>query len=246
MRRALLPMFAVLFCFAPLAVGQDESPAALRREIDRLTEEISALEARLERSQDRIDTLTAENSRLRAALSGENASDGGGDGDESGDEDTGVAELPEDPHACPDSMRAALERSWDEEFAGVDVSDDQQSRRYLRDVRSWAGKTRRDMRGKFDWRVTVLAAREQGRSRTVATLQVLDAQGRELGEPAEVEVRGSAARTILQAAQGAVFLVEGNVDVDIDVDAREGAAGDDIGPYLRTTIEYVVTRARYE
>ena len=137
MRRAVLPMFAVLFCLAPLTSAQDESPAALRREIDRLTEQISELEARLERSQDRIDALTEENRRLRSALGSENADDDKG-GDEA--EESAEAELPEDPHASPDSMRAALERSWDEEFAGVDVSDDQQSRRYLRDVRSWAGK----------------------------------------------------------------------------------------------------------
>lgn len=244
MRRAALPIVSLLLFFVPLAPAQDESPAELRREIDRLTEQISELEARLERSQQRIDDLVAENRRLLDRLR-----DGGGAGGETaGEEDGGesnAGELPLDPFACPDSMRASLERSWDEEFAGTDVSDEQQSRRYLRSVRSWAGKARRDHRGDIAWRVNVIAARSEGRS-TVATVQVIDAEGRTLGEPGVVEANGAAAQTLLQARPDAVLLIEGKVDVDIDIDARAGEAPDEIGPYLRTTYDYRVTDARYE
>lgn len=241
MRRAALPIVSLLLFFVPLAPAQDESPAELRREIDRLTEQISELEARLGRAQQRIDDLLAENNRLRN-------SDRGGSDKESTDEGEGeseTAELPLDPFACPDSMRASLERSWDEEFAGLDVSDEQQSRRYLRSVRSWAGKARRDHQGDFEWRVNVVAARAEGRS-TFATVQVVDDSGRPLGEPGEVEASGLAAQTLLQARADAVILVKGRAGIDIDVDARAGEAADEIGPYLRTTYEYRVTDARYE
>ena len=249
MRRAAFPILALLLCFTPTAPAQDDSPAVLRREIDRMAERISELEARLERSQTRIDDLLAENRRLRADLK-DGAKGGGGGSDSESDEDTGAdevggaSELPLDPFACADSMRASLERSWDAAFAGVDVTDDQQSRRYLREVRSWAGKARRDHRGDFEWRVRVLAARHEGR-RTVATVQAIDADGNELGGPVEIEATGSAARTVLQSAPDAELVISGNASVDIDVDARAGDSVEDVGPYLRTTLEFTATEARY-
>ncbi len=247
MRRAAFPVLALLLCFTPSSLAQDDSPAVLRREIDRMSERISELEARLERSQTRIDDLLAENRRLRAELKnggGGGTSDGpDNDGDDAG-ADGDAAELPLDPFACADSMRASLERSWDAAFAGVDVTDEQQSRRYLRDVRSWAGKARRDHRGDFEWRVHVLAARNEGR-RTVATVQAIDADGNELGGPVEIEATGGAARTVLQSAPNAELVISGNASVDIDVDARAGESGEDIGPYLRTTLEFTATEAYY-
>ncbi len=241
--RYALPLFAALLFFTPLASAQDESPAELRREIDRLNERIAELEARVERSQDRIDDLLDENRRLR-----ENLRDGGAESDDNADDEGDPEEtagLPSDPLACPDCMRAALEKSWDEEFAGLDITDEAQSRRYLRDVRRWAGQSRRDFRGEFSWSAKVLSARNEGRS-TVATVQVVDAQGRPLGQPAEIEAVGSAARTVLQAAPDATLRLEGAASVDIDVDARVGQQDNEVGPYLTTILEFRATRAQYE
>ncbi len=246
MRLATLSIVAASFflCLTP-AVAQDDSPAALRKQIDQLTEQIAELEAALARTTDRIELLTDENRRLRDAL--KNNKDSAGDPDDSTEtEETPTsAEAPADPFASPDSLRIALEKSWNAEFEGVDVSNDNESRQYLRDVRRWAGKAKRDYRGPFTWRANVVSARADGRS-TIAMIQVLDDRDMPIGEPAEIEATGSAARTVLQAASDAVLELTGNQSVDIDIDARLGASADQLGPYLEHTINYTVTSARYE
>lgn len=236
-----LVTLACLVLLAPAARAQDDSPAQLRREIDRQTEIIAELEAKLARATTRIEMLEAENRRLREAHRDTPA--GATDSDTA--EDNAPAELPSDPFACADSLQASIQSAWDTEFATLDVSDDAQNRQYLRDVRRWAGRTERDHRGRFTWRASVLSARDEGRS-TVAMVQVYDDQGRPLGAPAEIEALGSAARTVLQASSDAVLELTGTLSVNIDIDVRHGDTDDMVGPYVELTREFNVTQARYE
>ena len=241
--RATLALVTLLALFAAPAAAQD-TPAELRRELDRRDETIAELEARLDRAQERLDELVEENRRLREALRGDTPDDVG-PADVVPDEDPDAEpEIPTDPFAGPAATRASVQRAWDDAFAGLDVSDRAQNSRYLREVRRWAGQTERDHRGRFTWTARVLSAREEGRS-TIATVEVLDDAGRPVGEPAEIEAVGRAARTVLAAPSDARLLLEGAQEIDLDVDVRHGESGDLVGPYIQYTAEFRVTDARY-
>jgi len=240
--RAPIALIALLSLFITPALAQD-TPAELRRELDRRDEQIAELEARLERAQERIEELVEENRSLREALR-DDAPATDQPADAPRNPQTGEPEIPSDPFAAPAAARASVQQAWNDAFEGLDVSDRAQNSRYLREVRRWAGQTRRDHSGRFTWRARVTAAREDGRS-TIATVQVVDDAGRPIGQPAQIEAVGRAARTVLTAASDAVLTLEGAQDIDLDVDVRHGESDDLIGPYIEYTAEYKVTDASY-
>jgi len=238
---------SLVAAFAPAgALAQDDSPAALRRTIDQQAERIAELEALLERANAKIADLTEVNRTLRETIR-KNVNDAKTPAPAQPDAapDT-PAELPADPFASPESMRAALAQAWQAEFAGVDLNDEAQRRRYLRDVRRWAGKAQRENRGPIDWRVHVVSARDEGRQTTSAQVQILTDDNRPVGEPVGVTVTGRAARTVLSAPADAVLELTGTISVILTVDARLRATEGQTGDYIDTVIETTITSARYE
>lgn len=230
----------------PAAHAQDDSPAALRRTIDQQAERIAELEALLKRADEKIADLTADNRTLRETIR-KSVSDSKTPESPAPEASPDTpAELPADPFASPESMRAALARSWQAEFAGVDLNDEAQRRRYLRDVRRWAGKAQRENRGPIDWRVHVLSARDEGRQTTGAQVQILTDDNRPIGEPVGVTVKGHAARTVLSAPADAVLVLTGTMSASLTVDARLRAAEGQTGDYIDTVIETEITGARYD
>jgi hypothetical protein len=239
----LVALLLAAIAIAAPARAQD-SPAQLRQQIDRLTEQIAELEAEVERANERIEKLLDENRRLREALRAGGGANNGAREDEATEEEAEV-QIPDDPFAAPIAMRRYVERKWQEEFGDLTVSEGDVDTDYLRSVRRWSRDVQRDLNDEFTWRVYVHRAEDRGR-RTVAEVQVLNPAGYPLGDRVEIEATGLAGRLLLAAASDAVILVDGRMRVQLDVSVQHGAGDDLVAPYVMIEADYDVRRARYE
>jgi|GEM_PF-2631784 len=245
MRFVMLPFALMLAAIALAAPAHaQDSPAQLRQQIERLTEQIAELEAEVERATERIEKLLDENRRLREAVREGGAADRAPADDQTESESTEI-EIPDDPFAAPIAMRRYVERQWEQEFGDLTVSEGEVDTDYLRAVRPWTRSVQRDLNGDFTWRVYVHRAEDQGR-RVVAEVQVLNRAGDPLGDRVEIEALGQVGRLLLAAASDAVILVDGRMRVQLDVSVQHGVGDDLVAPYVMIEDDYDVRAARYE
>ena len=150
MVRSILIFSALLFSlFTPVTtISAQVTDSQLRRENERLREQNRTLSRELEALKKRITSLEKEVKEIRKAIAENRALPF-----ESENIDNSVEKLPDNPLACPDSLRIYLEEEYDAVFKDKSREDKQDLLNYKREVQRWCKKINRQIRGDVTWLV---------------------------------------------------------------------------------------------
>jgi len=195
---------------AGAALGQTSadpmSPAALRLENDRLRERVAELEAELDESRRLLQDLHRLVESLRASRRAPAADpaqpvEALPDALPSSDTPAAVAEIPDDPLACPESMRRALADDLQPLWEGANLESAPERERYLRDARRWARVQQRQRRGLVNWTMRLVESQQLVDGRTRLLFRIVDpASGAAIGEPVGITPEQRDAERVLAAS----------------------------------------------
>jgi hypothetical protein len=155
------------------AMGQDASPAELRREIEALRAQVEVAQAEREAAHAELMSLQMEAANLREKLAmteamvaslrdqleaarqpvAERPAAPASDESTPSQPAEPRAEVPLSPLGSPESMRLALEKSFAEAFPNPNLSSEQAKAAYQRRLGLWTTEVTRSMRGQTRWRV---------------------------------------------------------------------------------------------
>lgn len=196
-RTAAVLLLASLAGLCEPARAQGASPAELRREVDRLNEQLRVLRDELD--QTRVSLRAAEQERAALAqrlretesLLAELRARGPGDAlpPTPTSSDPERTALPEDPLAAPGAIYDELRYRYERDLAPLPRATDQDRAAFRAEAQRWCKDAERQVRGRVHWVVRLENWSPSRSRRSEADLTVVDPVTlRPLGESVRVEV----------------------------------------------------------
>ena len=223
----LLATIALCATASSTVAQPEQSPAELRAENDHLREEVERLRGEVQSMQERLDRQDRLIEQLRDTLRKARAGNSGGAGENpAGSDDESdspaepeVAPIPSDPFAAPASMALHLLQEHSEAFPEPDVTDARAKQEYLRALRAWGRDAARQATGQIQWRVRTESLADAEGSAVEATFVVVDpSSGLPIGGSFPVRVTGRNSARLRDAGEGAVWILEGVLRSEIEID----------------------------
>jgi len=185
----------VLAVLAPAASAraQGSSPAELRREIVRLSDELRKAHGQLAEAQKRIAALEAERAaqekQLLEAASIINDLRARVSSDPQAAPSQAFAPVPDDPLAAPAALLRELKARYRQEVASLPRATPDQDRAYRQAAAQWCRDVPQTLRGRSVWLVRFDRLAPAGRQEFEGFLQVLDPRALlPIGEPVRIRM----------------------------------------------------------
>ncbi len=254
--RSTLVVLILAILFSPHTLAQgNESLNDLRRENERLREQLSQLEAELAASKRQVERLQRQNQSLRESLTSvrERATQNRDSNTRSPQKTAPVATpaektapVPEAPMASPESMFNAVKQSYLAELDEKPRGTDSEKRRFIGDAKRWARARNQEHRGPVRWIARVESTKPgDGRELIVQWRSVDPGSGLPFGEPFTLIASPRDAGRIQSSATHSVWELDGVATLRLEVDENLVApsvftARRLIGPYVEFAFNFDV------
>lgn len=232
----LAPLLALVFAAPAPAQVTIES---LRKENQELKSELAKLRAQLRTAETRTKSLEQQNLRLRDELLSNGITPPSmrtSDGD--------AGDVPAEPGASFDSMFNAVVSAWNEEFGDVPLETRRDEDRYLRELRPWTSRLKRELRSNVQWTVVIESVEEIDRSTSDVRMLVIDPEnGEPIGRAGWVRMNPRFANRFASAQPDTRWELIGSLTPEVAINEErfsEGIGGEwplFIGPFAEFDIE---------